>query len=301
MDKIVSVVIPTYNYEKFVLKAIKSVLSQTYSPIECIVVNDGSTDDTIKALEHYKSSIKIINQANKGLSNARNTGINASKGSLIAFLDADDWWDPRKIESQIRVLEDNEKLAAVGCAEYSVDKFQRSNEIVRQRNPTLDRNKNLQDVALRRLWIGGSGSGLLIRRAVFDDIGMFDETLFAAEDWDMWLRIVAKYDFVNLQEPLNYRLWHGTGVFRNVERMEINQRSVYEKAIKRWPDVLNHRIRRKMRALILADAGSEYISNGNFKEAHKKYVNSLKEFPFDIKTLYKLIRISSKVAAQAKQ
>jgi glycosyltransferase involved in cell wall biosynthesis len=298
MKKSVSVVIPTYNYSNFVCKAIDSVLNQTYSPIECIVVNDGSTDNTMEVLKLYEGKIHIIDQINGGLSNARNSGIKAASGEYISFLDSDDWWEINKIEQQVDYLDNHPDVNAIGCGIYDIDKSRNECHIQISINPSDDPSKNLQDVALRRLWIGGSGSGIFARRFIFDEIGLFDEALSAAEDWDMWLRIVSQYKIYNLPEPLTTILRHGTGVFRNVERMEKNQWAVYNKAIQKWPDILNPYIRRKMRALILSDAGGEYVSSKKLKDARYKYYKSLTEWPFDYRIFYKLIRIQMKLTSE---
>src|ERR1700674_2946625 len=98
MSKLVSVVIPTYNYRQFVVEAVESVLAQTYRPIELIVVDDGSTDGTRAELERFEGQIRYMFQENRGLPAARNRGIRAAAGEYVAFLDADDVWAPTKIE-----------------------------------------------------------------------------------------------------------------------------------------------------------------------------------------------------------
>src|SRR5262245_25838031 len=110
---LVSVIIPSYNSARFVSQAVRSVLEQTYSPLEIIVVNDGSTDDTVSVLDAYKGDIQIVHQANGGVSKARNRGIREAKGKFIAFLDADDQWLPSKIQKQIDCLRANPSAALV--------------------------------------------------------------------------------------------------------------------------------------------------------------------------------------------
>src|SRR5690242_14754403 len=107
---LVSVVIPAYNYGRFVGEAVDSVLAQSYPHVETIVVDDGSQDDTRERLAHYGNRIRYIYQQNQGLPAARNTGIRHSSGELIAFLDADDTWHPRKLEIQVRCLTDRPDL-----------------------------------------------------------------------------------------------------------------------------------------------------------------------------------------------
>ena len=127
------------------------------------------------------------------------------------------------------------------------------------------------------------GVGLLARKRLFEVEGLFDTTLRAAEDWDMWLRLAASHDFDNLPEPLTNISLHGTGTFRNAVLMEENQWRVYHKALERWPELLDWRTRREMRALILGDAGGEYVQLGQLNNAIKRYGAALLQWPFKLK------------------
>src|SRR4051795_3380132 len=103
---LVSVVIPNYNYGRYVRQAVDSVLAQTYPSVEIIVVDDGSSDDSVALLQSYGSSIKLVAQSNGGVHKARNRGIEESKGEFVAFLDADDWWEPTKLARQMELFAD---------------------------------------------------------------------------------------------------------------------------------------------------------------------------------------------------
>ncbi|MFN3650785.1 MAG: glycosyltransferase family 2 protein [Armatimonadota bacterium] len=274
----VSVVIPSYNYARFVSRAIDSVLAQTYRSLECIVVDDGSTDETPEVLAGYGDRIRTIRQRNQGLSAARNTGLRAATGELVAFLDADDWWEPQKLSRQLIVLGAEPKVMAVGCGEWNIDRQGRRTGATISAPFTGDWKRDLRDVAVRKRWVGGSGSGVVLRREVFETLAPFDTELKAAEDWDMWLRLVARFRVVNLPEILNNRLWHGTGTFRNAARMEENQWRVYHQAVERWPEVLHEGIRRRMRAMILADSGTEYLMSGDRRMAGARYRSSVQQW-----------------------
>jgi glycosyltransferase involved in cell wall biosynthesis len=282
MGKRVSVVIPVHNYARFVSRAIDSVLAQTYGPIECIVVDDGSTDDTPRVLTGYGDRIRVIRKDKQGPAIARNTGIRAATGEYIALLDSDDAWRPAKLARQVPILDEAPSLGAVGCANELVDGAGAHLGNVVFRSPVgLDARQRIRAVALRQLWVGGSCTGALIPRRVLDDVGPFDETLTAAEDWDMWLRLVAKYPVRNLSEVLIAISQHGTGFARNAEKVAANQWKVYEAAVARWPDVFDVRLRRQVRALILADAGGEYMGGKELRLALRRYAASLREWPFD--------------------
>lgn len=296
MAELVSAIIPTYNYARFVGRAIDSVLAQTYEPIECIVVDDGSTDDTPATLARYGDRIVGIRQENRGLSGARNTGIEKAKGEYLALLDADDWWEPNKIAEQVNFLRARPEIDAVGCAMRDVDQEGTTVAYCYRPNPTGDRVRDLQDIARRHLWIGGSASGILLKKSVFDQVGLFDETLSAAEDWDMWLRIVDKYRIGNLPLVLINRRVHGSGVFRNVERMQMNQRRVYEKARERWPDEMTRAVCREVEAMIVADAGGEYMGARDWKQAFNCYARAVRQWPYRWKWWRIMMRLTIRLA-----
>lgn len=112
MTDLVSVIIPTFNYARFLPHAIDSVLAQTYQRKECIVVDDGSTDSTPEVLWHYETRIKVVTQPNRGLSAARNAGMAAARGDYLSFLDADDWSEPDKLAVQVAYLDEHPEVAA---------------------------------------------------------------------------------------------------------------------------------------------------------------------------------------------
>ncbi len=201
INKKIDVVIPVYNGEKFILDAITSVVNQTRSPNKIIVVDDGSTDNTNKIISDYaknsKIEIKIVTKENGGLSSARNAGIKESDADFIAFLDADDIWLNNKLEEQMCVYETTKfkNLALVYC-NYNVIN---SDGIIQYTNYKAPINKKRMrgmvfKELLERNKITSSGSGVLIKRKIFDTIGLFDEKLKFGEDWDMWLRIAEKFE-----------------------------------------------------------------------------------------------------------
>ncbi|MFQ5661243.1 MAG: glycosyltransferase family 2 protein [Gammaproteobacteria bacterium] len=192
----ISVVIPVYNRATYIQRALKSVLSQTLSVDEIIVVNDGSTDNTAAILAAGHADIRLITQQNQGVSTARNTGIRAAKNEWIAFLDSDDEWLPEKIQKQTEALAEN--------PEYFIA---HTNEIWMQNGSPLKQMKKHRKY-------GGyifqhclplciiSPSSVIIHRSIFERLGLFDETLPVCEDYDMWLRICARYPVLFHDEEL---------------------------------------------------------------------------------------------------
>ncbi len=106
----VSVIIPNYNYGRYIADAVNSVLNQTYTNIECIVINNGSSDNSLEALGLFKDRIVVIDQINLGQSGARNVGLDRAEGEFIAFLDADDYWEPTKLEDQLNLISNTTQL-----------------------------------------------------------------------------------------------------------------------------------------------------------------------------------------------
>lgn len=278
---LVSVVIPAYNYAKFLPAAVESVLAQTYSPIELIVVDDGSTDETPAILTGYGDRIQNIRKVNAGLSAARNTGIKAARGQFVGFLDADDLWLPDKIAMQMELYARHPEAGCIGCGVQVVDADLKEGRRTSHADLVGTSEKRLQDILLRREWVGGSGSGALIRRSILDEVGLFDENLTAAEDWDMWLRIVAQYSVYNVREPLVRIRRHFTGTFRNAEKMERNQLTVYRKQMERTPWAFESSVRRQAMSMIWMDSARERVHARSYWSAAGRLVRALRACPFD--------------------
>lgn len=187
LNSLVSVIIPTYNRAKTVRVAVDSVLAQTFKNFELIVVDDGSGDDTAKALKAYGDRIRVISQPNQGVSAARNAGIALARGGLIAFLDSDDVWLPHKLQAQADFFAANPDAMWQQTEEIWVRNGKRVNP---KRRHQKRRGRIFQE-SLELCLI--SPSAVMLRREVLDEFGLFDENLPACEDYDLWLRILTKY------------------------------------------------------------------------------------------------------------
>jgi len=203
---IVSVVIATYNYASFLPTALESVLRQTFSEYEIIVVNDGSTDNTEEVIKPYLKHPKVryYAKANGGQATAKNFGIRKSKGQYIAFLDADDLWAPEKLTKQVALFQTN---PAIGVVYSSIGVVGPGGEEIPFEMPTCFRGR-----VLTHLYGGSfvSFSSTMVARELFEKQGVFDETLGMAIDYDLWLRLslVTEFDFV--PEVLSFcRVGHG--------------------------------------------------------------------------------------------
>lgn len=211
MNPTVSVIIPNYNYGRFLSEAIESVLAQTYSCREIIVVDDGSTDNSLEVLVRYeKNGVKVIRQKNCGVGAARNVGVRASSGDLVAFLDADDFWMPQKIEKQIERLLADPDFGLVGCG---LKKLDAAGETIE----TCTEGKEgwrAEDILILEGIMAGPGSSSLLWRRVFEQAGGFDERkeMHPSEDWEFSYRVarVAKIAFVPTV-LVAYRIHGGNG------------------------------------------------------------------------------------------
>ncbi len=204
MNNKISVVIPVYNGEAFISKAIQSVLKQTVRPYEVIVVNDGSVDGTAEKLTLFGTRITVISIPNGGVSNARNVGIQASSGELIAFLDADDVWFEDKLERQFEVFERYPDLGFCCCDYVFLIKHSdlKINHFARFRNDDdiiFDAPLPLPfEVLVKRNFVG-TCSNVMIRKEVLNRVGLFDVNYRQAEDYDLWLRcsLVTKFILIS--------------------------------------------------------------------------------------------------------
>ena len=193
----VSVVIPTFNRARRVRRAIASVLSQTHTDVEIIVVDDGSTDGTGRSLASFGRRIEYrAHSANRGVSTARNTGINAARHPLLAFLDSDDYWLPEKLAAQVDFHEEHPDAVASQTEEIWIRGGRRVNPGRRHRKPSGDIFEPSLELCLV------SPSAVMIRRQILEDVGLFDESLPACEDYDLWLRIACRYPIHLIQRPL---------------------------------------------------------------------------------------------------
>jgi glycosyltransferase involved in cell wall biosynthesis len=193
---LVSVVVPTFNRAGQIGAAVDSVLAQTYPHWELIVVDDGSQDETPLILSAYGERIRTIRQANRGVSAARNRGILAAAGEFIALLDSDDLWLPDKLAAQVAYFRRHPALMLCQTEEIWVRNGRRVNPKTRHRKfAGMIFEKTLPLCLI-------SPSAVMLRRSLLDEVGLFDETLPACEDYDLWLRIAWKYPVGLIETPL---------------------------------------------------------------------------------------------------
>ncbi|QQS32201.1 MAG: glycosyltransferase [Acidobacteriota bacterium] len=221
---LVSAVIPVYNGERYVAETIESILCQTYPAVECIVIDDGSTDDTCRVCESFGDRIRYFWKPNGGVSSARNRGIAEAAGEFIAFLDADDKWFPNKIERQVDVMiNSNAGLCLTGVVFIDGD----GNEIGRNGVPDSDQLvRNIVTLSSNTGFIATTG---LARRSALEAVGLFDENLSTAADADMVLRFALLSKILPLDEPLALYRHHTGQMHHNLNALKRDGNSLFSK------------------------------------------------------------------------
>ena len=193
----ISVIIPTYNREKLLVKTINSVLNQTIKADEILIIDDGSEDSTKELIQSYtNNTIHYISQKNTGVSNARNNGIKHAKNDWICFLDSDDIWEINKLEKQIEFHIHNPHI----LFSHTDELWLFNDKIIKQKKHQLKPSGFCFEENIPNTLIGAST--VMIHKDLFTDIGYFDEKLIACEDYDLWLRILNKYELGLINEKL---------------------------------------------------------------------------------------------------
>ncbi|ASJ11442.1 glycosyltransferase [Thermococcus thioreducens] len=206
MEPLVSIIIPTYNREKLLERAINSVLNQTFDNFEILIVDGARRKDTEDLVRSFGDGrLRYISQRGEGIANARNIGVKKAKGKLIAFLDDDDSWEPEKLERQIQELKNLPESYGVIYTAFNY-LYLPNQKIIGVKKPKAQGN------VYRHLLLDNitGTSTILVRKKCFRRAGLFREEFITCEDWDMWLRMAKFYLFASINEPLvNYSIHKG--------------------------------------------------------------------------------------------
>lgn len=214
MTPAVSIVMAAKNYARFLPMAVKSVLTQSFPNWELLIVDDGSTDDTRKAVAPFlmDSRIRYIASDCLGQSRAKNLGVRLCCAEFIAFLDADDAWLPAKLSKQLCAMQGDSKVGVVACQRYHIDESTLDVPASLSDSDCSFAFGALQEVSIDDVFVSNPicFSSVMVRRGVFDLIGGFDPDLDLSIDYDLWLRVAAHFRIVNIPEKLTiYRTGHG--------------------------------------------------------------------------------------------
>jgi tetratricopeptide (TPR) repeat protein len=282
---LVSLIVPVYNGEAFIAEAIDSVLAQTYPHWELIVVDDGSTDGTSAVLSRFADGrIRCIHQANQGLAAARNAGICLARGEFLAFLDADDLWDPQFLQTCVGYLAEQREVAGVCTASRMVDPQGR---VLPQWGDAWWSGPALH----ARLLEGGffPPNAVLVRAAAVRAVGLFDTGLQGrgTEDWDLWLRITERYSMHGLAEPLAYYRVYPGSMATQTAGMHANRMSVLTKYFgppegdaTAWPEE-----KRRVYGFAYRTTALGYMQQGEPDEGWKYLAQAVETWPWLLQRL----------------
>jgi glycosyltransferase involved in cell wall biosynthesis len=201
----VTVVVPVFNRAGLIKNTLDSIQKQTYRPLEVVIVDDGSTDNTAEVIRNWVIQnqqdalrVRCVEQQNQGANSARNRGISEATGEFIAFLDSDDQWLAEKVEKQLAVFLANREIGGVYCGLQSVDLTSGKSHAATNRSYAVG---DLSAAMLIRD-VSSPTSCWMVRRNCFDDVGLFDISLPARQDWDMWIRLASKFKVGAVPEVL---------------------------------------------------------------------------------------------------
>jgi glycosyltransferase involved in cell wall biosynthesis len=274
---LVSAVIPSYNYGAFVGKAIDSVLNQTHSNIECIVVDDGSTDNTREVVAKYGDRVRYIYQKNAGLPDARNTGVKAARGEFVGFLDSDDEWDPKFVEVALKYFSKMApEFGVVACRSTQVALDSKPLGLKRLL-PEIDEEVTLLDLIFRTRFFP---SAVVARTSSVVEAGYFD-TNYVSEDRDMWIRIAERHRvFIHGQRLVLIRK-HPTNMSKNASSMKEKIKRTIKKSYRSYPH-LRWRIFYWMHvwSFFYFQSGWTYYDQGKRMTAIGELLKSLVLWPF---------------------
>lgn len=229
-ESLISVVIPVFNGSAHVAGAAASVIGQEGVDVECVVVDDGSTDATAAVAAAVDPAIRVISTPNRGVASARNLGAAATSGELIAFLDADDRWEPDRLAVCAQALEDDPGADAVLCAmRFVAPSGERLGRLGARVPPTP------KAMLLREVTFPPASSCILVRRETFDRIGGFEPCLSSAADWDLTLRIAETGRLICLDQDLVEYIVRDNSMSHDIGLLARDARRSYELAFSRHP------------------------------------------------------------------
>ncbi len=268
----ISVVIPTYNRRKTIGRSIDSVLNQTLFPSEIIVVDDGSTDGTSDYIQSNFPSIRLLQQTNKGVSSARNMGIRSSNSDWVALLDSDDEWFPQKLEKQVMTLSQSPDIKFCHTEEIWIRNGVRVNQM--KKHQKYGGHIFYKCLDMCRI----SPSSVLFHQSILDDVGYFDKDLKVCEDYDLWLRITAKFPVLYIDESLIKKYGgHEDQLSRVKDGIESHRIKVLEKLImKKFTSVQrNAMLKTLIEKLTIFSIGAQKRGKIKAYNTSKKRINEL--------------------------
>ena len=275
MNPLVSVILTTCNGASrgFLAQAIKGVLNQTFQDYELVIIDDGSRDGTKEECKRYlvDPRVRYIYQENRGLAGARNTGIRASSCRYICFLDDDDIWKPAKLQRQLEFV--NVQLRNVsrwGLIFTWIELIDEGGKLIGYRG------HHQKGAIYRKLLFGNTidaPSSVLVKREVFTEVGLFDESLRNCQDWDMWLRIARKYHIFPLKEYLVQYREHKNSISANHAEVFVYEQAVLKKALVNAPSDISSR---EVLASCYLNRSVGFFASDNYQQFRKMWLAGAK-------------------------
>lgn len=275
---LVSIIIPSYNMAALVVRAVESVLKQTYKNIEIIVVDDGSTDDTRLRLEPFKDKIRYFYKTNGGVCSARNVGLREARGEFIGLLDSDDTYMPQKVERCLDFLNKHPDFGFVHTDTFLVDS--REQVIERYQHPKSRNTGWITGVLLKGNFIANNTN--FFRRECYERCGGYQESLFPPGDWDFWLRISKQYKIGYIHEPLSSYSISSNSCFNDLERTRREEQWVLDNFFKdetRWDGLT----KRQAYAEFHLRNAQCYFVKGQEDACRREYKQSFERNPLNFK------------------
>ena len=282
-NPLVSVVIPAYNSSKWIGETLESVLAQDYAPFEVIVVDDGSTDNTVDVVRRFGERVRYVFKSNGGQGSARNVGIRVAHGAFIAFVDSDDLWTKKKLRIQVELLTKTALLW--GYSDVVAFDNDSGNHLFSFSNKSKQYDGDVLGPLFLSCFIQSPTP--IVHRKIFEDVGYFDESkeIKNREDWDMWLRIATKYPICRISEPLAYYRVHRTSMTGGENPiLRLNGHlAVIEKIVRLAPKVITPLKDRRIASCYI-EAGLMLVLIGNLKQARRMFKEAIKLHPTSWKT-----------------
>lgn len=271
---------PTFNSAKTVSSSIDSIFGQDYPSFELIIIDDGSTDETISILEEYEKKysdcITILSQSNKGPAAARNAGIAIAKGAYIAFLDSDDIWHPSKLSVQLKALSDRPEAGLCHTGARHID-----HEGVVFKEAPVDMTYDGECFHNMIQLNGIVTSATLIHRHVIDNCGTFDDSFFTRSDWEYWIRVSHAYPFVAVPDLLiDYRV-HPGNISNNIDQNYIDHLAIIEKSASTLPNTAEIKASiKRAKYFLYYRYAIRYYRRSELKRSRREIGNAIKIAPY---------------------
>jgi len=287
----ISVVVTCYNYGNYLEGCLDSILKQSFTDFEVIVVNDGSTDNTDEVIEKFKNFgiVKYIKQSNFGQARAKNVGIQNSSGKFIAFLDADDAWEQDKLEKQIPLFSKENVGVVYSLVRYVNEQGQTLNNVKSVGKYLKPRSGNVTKNLFLDNFVPFSSS--IIRRSCFEKCDTFNESLKMGIDWDLWLRVSTLYEFSFVNEPLLiYRVGHAGQMSKNIEVRQQCSDLIMSDFLRSYRHLLSIWIIRQAYSFTYCNRG-EYYNKIDKKKSIKYFFKSIFQNPINIQAYKGLLKV----------